>query len=386
MGTENTNENFSFDDSIDDTFFEETAPVVMSTAEVLEEVVSDTGKEKPVVATEEEKEEEVFFFGEDNENEEVIDDNTNEEDGTEQQGIINTKVPAVIAKVDSKSTLEFLKTKGLVDYELEDGTELTNELAEEILEDNWDDSIEASVGEKIKALPEGLKQMIAIAVKGGDYSNLLKSLTTHAKTGITAELDLEVEANQELVMRADLKKQDYDDEYIDTHIQTLKDAGKLKAVSEKVKTKVLADQKTLADAEVQRTAKSKETIKERQRQYKADTTAFIQSATNLKGLVINKKDKEELPAYMSDATEQMEDGRLVTGLQKKIFEIFGDKEKLTILAKLIRSDFDFTPITTKTITDYSNEVKAGVQNEKKKPTVTGSKGSSQNKKSLADYL
>lgn len=386
MGTENTNDNFSFEEG-NDTFFEETAPVVASTQEVLEEVInSDATKptvEKPAGETAEEEEEEVFFFGE---NEEEGTETTEDDEEEDETSTTATQKPAQTAKVDNKSTLEFLKAKGIINYELEAGVELTDDLAGEILEDNYEDAVEASVGEKIKGLPDGLKQLIQVATKGGDYTALLKNLTVAAKSGVTADLDLEVEANQELVVRNDLRNQEYDDEYIDTHIQTLKDAGKLKGISEKVKTKQLADLKTKADAEVEKTNKSKETIKERQRQYKSDTTTFVTSANNLKGLVINKKDKEELPSYISDATETMEDGRIVTPLQKKLFEIFGDKENLTILAKLVKSNFDFTPITTKSITDYSNEVKAGVQNEKKKPTVTGSKGSSQNKKSLADYL
>lgn len=390
MGTENTNENFSFEPE-NDTFFEETAPVTTSTQDVLEEVInSDITKpadQQQPTAEAEEEEEEVFFFGEQEKDTKGEVEEAEEEEEDDNNPPTDTQKPATTVKVGSKSTLEFLKEKGLVDYELEEGTELTEELAEEILEDNWEESVEATAGEKIKDLPDGLKQMIQIALKGGDYTGVLKNIVEFNKTGITADLDLEVEANQELVVRENLKREGHDQEYIDANIEFLKDGGKLKGISEKLRDKLVSEQKAKADAEVERVAKSKEAVKEKQRQFKADAVAFISNANNLKGLVINKKDKEELPSYISDVSVSMEDGRQVTALQKDLFEIFGDKESLTILAKLVRSKFDFSSITAKSITDYSNSIKEGVQNEKKKPAVAGSKGSSQtSKKSLADYL
>lgn len=68
-----------------------------------------------------------------------------------------------------------------------------------------------------------------------------------------------------------------------------------------------------------------------------------------------------------------------------MFSIFGDKQKTILLAKLIKSDFDFSSITNKEITKFSKNIKENIQNTNIK--VTGSKGSSQKqKKSLVDLL
>ncbi len=56
------------------------------------------------------------------------------------------------------------------------------------------------------------------------------------------------------------------------------------------------------------------------------------------------------------------------------------------MAKLIKSDFDFSSISDKEITKFSKGIKENIQNNK--VDIKGSKGSSQkqSKKSLADLL
>lgn len=358
------------------TFFAETSPVT-TTDEIVDEIVNDDlleeqkGSEvKPVKETTEDIS---FFEG-------------NEEEEEEEEDSLAPASKDSVVKVDNKTTLEFLKTKGLVDFELEEGTELTNELAEEILEDTWEDSIMEAADEKIKSLPQGLKQMIKIALAGGDFSAMFTQLANQAKVGITADTDMEVEANQISVMQQNLASQGYDQDYIDTHIEVLKDSGKLKAIAEKVKTKIVADQEVANQQEVERASKQKKNSVESQRKYKLETTEYINTVENIKGIVLNKKDKEELPSYMSDIVVTMPDGRKVTKYQKELFEIFADKESSVLLAKLIKDKFDFSSLEKKAITAQARTIRNKIQHAKD-VTVTGSKGSSRKpSKSLADML
>lgn len=361
-------------------FFNETSPAV-TTDEIVAEVISDNviadGEEKPAKLDEEK--EPVFSFETDvNVDVEEIE---NEEDDSKPASTDNG------AKFEGKVALEYLKSKGLVDYELAEGEELTDELANEILEDSREDAILNAADEKIKALPTGLKQMIKIALEGGDFTGMFAQLANQAKKGITVDTDLAVEANQILVLQHDLEGQGYDQEYIDTHIEVLKDTGKLKLVSEKLKNKIIAEQEKVNEQEVAKATQQRQNNIENQRRYKTEASDYIKSVDNIKGIVINKKDKQELPAYMSDMNVKMADGRLVTKYQEELFSIFADKEKNTLLAKLIKTNFDFTSITNKTITDYSRSIKDEIQNNKNKTTVTESRGSSRRpNKSLADML
>ncbi|ALN97259.1 hypothetical protein BOX09_gp13 [Flavobacterium phage Fpv1] len=355
-------------------FFENTTVVPETVVEAaLKDDVVVTTETKEVPEKQETpaaKEDYVFDFGAETTTEEEVEATTTDEKSV---------------KVKSKDTLEFLKEKGLVDYELEEGTELTDDLADEILEDNWDASIIAGVEETIKDLPDALKELIKYSAKGGDFTELLSKMTTQTVSGINKDTDMEVEANQVLAVSLDLKDQGYDQEYIDTQIEFLKDSGKLAGISKKAFEKKIAKQENDIQETVKQAEKRKEAEKEAQKTYKKDITVQISSLNDIKGLVLNKQDKEVLPSYISDANIKLQDGRTVTKFQQELFSIFGDKEQTILLAKLVKDKFDFSSITNKEITKFSKGIKEEIQNNQ--VIIKGSKGSSQQpKKSLAELL
>jgi|688.fasta_scaffold00217_12 hypothetical protein len=355
-------------------FFENTAVVPETVVEAaLKDDVVTTTEPKEVPEKQETpaaKEDYVFDFAGEN---------------TPEEEVPATTTDDKTVKVKSKDTLEFLKEKGLVDYELEEGTELTDDLADEILEDNWDASIIAGVEETIKDLPDALKELIKYSAKGGDFTELLSKMTTQTVSGINKDTDMEVESNQVLAISLDLKDQGYDQEYIDTQIEFLKESGKLAGISKKAFEKKIAKQDSDIQETIKQAEKRKEVEKEAQKTYKKDITVQISSLNDIKGLVLNKQDKESLPSYISDANIKLQDGRTVTKFQQELFSIFGDKEQTILLAKLVKDKFDFSSITNKEITKFSKGIKEEIQNNQ--VIIKGSKGSSQQpKKSLADLL
>lgn len=364
------NNQFAEWDSPETAFFENTAVVPDTIVDIaLKDNVVKPIEEKKV--DEEVKDDEYLFDWE-------TDDSKAEDDLTPD----DDKLPT---KTKSKSTLEFLKEKGFVDYELEEGTELTDDLADEILEDNWDSSIIAGVEETIKDLPDELKALIKYSAKGGDYKELLSKMANQSTTGLTKDTDMTVEANQILAVTSDLKDQGYDQEYIDTQIEFLKDSGRLESISAKSFTKKIAKQDSDVEETIKQADRRKEIDKEAQKTYKKDLGVQITSLNDIKGLVLNKQDKETLPSYISDVNVKLQDGRTVTKFQQELFSIFGDKEQTILLAKLVKDKFDFSSITNKEITKFSKGIKQDIQNNQ--VIIKGSKGSSQQpRKSLADLL
>lgn len=385
MTKETETKDFSWEENTH-TFFESPETTVTINPEaVIESVQKDKlvnvgeviEEKKPIThATTEEEEEEIeheFNFGE-----------TTSEDEEESEEEEKEQTNQKTTKVSSKSTLEFLKEKGLINFELGEGEELTDELAEEKLEDFLDDSIAAGVDEMIKDLPDALKNMIKFVNNGGDFATLLTKMSSNVSSSINKNTDMTKEENQVLAISADLKEQGYDDEYIETHIQVLKDTGKLETMSSKSFKKITTKQSVEEQAELDRVAKAKEETKKKQREFKTKLTTHISSLKEVKGLPLSVNDQKELPAYISDVNVQLADGRVTTGLQKDLFSIFGDKDKLVLLAKLVKSEFDFSSIAKKEVSKFSKEVNKELQNT---TTIKGSKGSSQKqKRSLADLL
>jgi hypothetical protein len=381
---EGTLENFGGFEASQHDFFGEKEEVVPLTPEEIIEKVSEEKVtiEKDKVIKDTAKEEKAI---DDQFSEFNADFKGEESDPAKPEKIDNKDIPAAV-KIGTKDTIEFLKEKGLLNFELAEGAELTEELAAEILEDTWEDSIQAGVEETIKDLPDAVKDLVRYASKGGNVTELLSQMSKHASTGLDKDSDMSVEANQIAAVTLDLQSQDYDAEDIATQIEFLKDSGKLETFSTKAFTKLLARQEKERKAGLIQIEESKVKTKATQKKYKEELTEYLGSVDNFKGIVLNKKDKETLPSYIADVKVPLQNGTTVSKFQADLFAILGDKSKLVGLAKLVNSDFDFSSISAKTITEFSKNTQAKIENADK-IKLTGSSASSQkSKKSLADLL
>ena len=390
-GTEKTIDQFAGweDTSQQHDFFGETNLVedVVSTVEkddVVEEPAESAGKDSKKDLDKEQQNliDEQFKDFESGVSKVLSDDDDNDE-GDE------TKVattPEGVTKVNSKTTLEFLKDKGLVDFELEEGQELTEDLAENLLEDSWEKAVETEVEATIKDLPKDVKDLIKFASKGGDVGDLLSKMITNATSTINKNSDIESETVQIQAVTTDLLSQGYDQEYIDAQIEFLKESNKLEGISKKAFDKIIAKQEADTAGEVEKAAQQKETRKKQAREYKTNITTHIGGLTEVGGLPVSKQDKAILPTYISEPTVELQDGRFVSELQADLFKVMADKDKIVLLAKLLKSDFDFSAIARKQATTASRGIKEAVQNADKKTLSNGGGSHKPNKKALWDML
>jgi hypothetical protein len=290
--------------------------------------------------------------------------------------------------VSPKTTLAFLKEKGLVDYELEEGQELSDNDAEDILEDSWESALEKEVEATIKELPEELKQLIKFATKGGDVGDLLGKMVQHATSGINKNSDIENEDVQVLAVTMDLRNQGYDQEYIDDQIEFLKEKDKLEGIAKKSFDKIVAEQEAETAGQVERQKQVLENKKKAAREYRSNITSHINSLEDAGGLPISKQDKTVLPTYISEPTVELQDGRFVSEMQADLFKVMADKDKIVLLAKLLKSDFDFSAIERKKQTQAARGIKDEIQRADKTQTITSSSsgGHKPQKKNLVDLL
>jgi hypothetical protein len=387
--TSKTLENFEgFENASEIDFFGESA--TDTTVDVIEEVQKDTllpdgsietttdDKSKKEPGNEEPIAPEINFFGE---NDISSQETTTTEGHDDNQDDTVDDEPEMVSH---KSTLSFLKQKGLVEFELEDGEELTEQKAEEILEDSYDDAVENRVQELMSEMPDQVKNIVSYALNGGDVNNLMSKLVTQPTVKITKDLDLDSEDNQVMVIKAAQKAKGEDDETTNAYIDFLKDSGKLKTVSEKEHDKIVAAEGKLAAAEAKRISDNKKAAKENHRKFKNELSGFINESEKAGSFTLNKKDKKSLPSYIADRNVKLADGRQVTGMQEALYNALNDKEKTVQLAKILQNDFDFSEIAKAEKTKFTKEVKRDLNRSKKIPSA---KENSQNKKKqLADYF
>lgn len=290
------------------------------------------------------------------------------------------------SKPTNLKALEFLKEKGLVKFEVEDGKTLTEEEAEGIIEDSWDAGLEEALDEEIKGLPEEVKNLIKYSTKGGNVGELLAKMVTHATAPVNKNSDISLEATQIAAITTDLRAQDFDQEYIDAQIDFLKDSGKLATIGEKAYNKIIAAQQKEIDQEVINKKAEVEYNKTKARDYKVKVTDHVNSLTEIGGFPISKEDKKTLPIYISEATVELKDGRFVSELQADIFKAMSDPNKIVLLAKLVKSDFDFSAVVRKGVTQQSQEIKRVIQTADKTDLKSSETVRKLSKKSLADRL
>lgn len=351
----------------------------------IEEDKDDSSEEETKKKTPEEIADELFEDEEDVSSDNEEDDNDTDVDDNK------SKKTSKKSKIDSASTLNFLKDKGLVDFELEEGEELTPELADEILEDKFEEGIENRIEELFGELPQIVKDINKYAINGGDLNKFFRTVASKSSEKITPDIDLSKEENQELVVKEILSKEDNDDEYIDTQLEFLKDSGKLKMFAEKKFEKWKKSNEKEQQALVKQQEEAKRIQKENLRKYKNSLNKLVTSE-DIGTIKLSRVDKREIPSYIADKTIKLENGATITQRDKDLYEVLQNETASIQLAKLLRSrnkdgSFNFKDIETIVKTKVAREVKENVRrNKANTPKKSISQGKSSQYKSLADYF
>jgi hypothetical protein len=345
-------------------------------------VIEELKKDEKVEETKQKsvKEEENLFSETEIENEDFVDDKNKDDN------------PDVIAeKSQNIFILNKLKEKGFIDYELEEGEELTDELAEELIEEKFDESVDLKVQELLTELPDDKKQVVQFLIKGGNLDELIDTLTSD-NISIKLDIDLEKEENQISTLKKLLKLEDKDEEEIETEIEYLKDSGKLKLMTEKKFNKYKAEQKNRQEELVKEQEEALENEKKVIKQSKLKISTFLTSNEEVDGIKFSKDDKKQLPSYMNDKTIKLGNGTTITQMQKELFYDLPKNEKALIqLATLLKNrnedgTFNFESIVKSSKTKVAQEVRSEIR--RNNTSIPGNSTNKNNKsdKSLSDYF
>jgi len=278
--------------------------------------------------------------------------------------------PTIEEVSSSIKSLEFLKSKGLVSFELEEGEELTDEIASEILEDSFDKAVEDRIIEEFKNLPQEVKDIVSFTRKGGNFTDLLASMSKINTSELKLDMDLDDEENQELVLKNTLLEEGLSNEDIETQIELLKDSGKLKRFAEVKFNNWKKNNEKLIERQIKEQEELNRANKEREKQYRKDIDTFIETSEELKGIKLSRKDKKELPSYIYEKSIKLDNGSYITQMQKDLYEITQDKENLVVLSKILKSGLDFSDIVKAAETKITKGLKNNLSRTKnsQKPT------------------
>jgi hypothetical protein len=308
------------------------------------------------------------------------DDDDSEEEDDDSEGAPSTE--------SESNPLDYLVTKGFIDFEFEEGKTYTNAEKEEILEDKFDELIEDRIKEKFLDLPEDYKHLISYGLKGGSLNTFLqemsKNITQTTFTG--SEEDFKNEKFLRDVVYKGLIEDGNDEDFAEEQLELLKTGNKLETFARKYvdrsnkKIAKMAEDNAVAVAEAKR--KDIEKTREDKRKY----AEILSKNKSLNGLEFSKEVAKNLPSFMKDKTVQLTSGALITEFQKQLaFELPKSEVGMAQLAILLQTrnedgSFNFKAIAdaekSKATSELQQEIRSGKTTDKTVAKRPASRGTS----------
>ena len=365
---------FNWDESGADSFFglnefgEEPKPTEEKTPKPATQVTPPpaTTTETIEPGTEElKKQEELSFF-----EEEVEEDKTKKESTTTDSTFY-------------EDVYKDLKEAGIFKHvELEDGEELDADRLYELQQEE----IEAEVTSRLDAwasqeLDEDAKAFIKFKIQGGDTSEFFK---TYQNTSEITTGNIEDEDYQDNLIRYQLQKEGWDKDEIEDRLEFLTESNKKSKFAERYHDRLIKEQEKEKQALVKQAEEQKIRAKQQEEQFRASIKDTLDANKEINGIKFTDKDKGNLINFLTKK-EKLEDGRVITGFQKKLSESFNDPKKIALLAKILNDDFDFSSFEKSAITKKTKEIKRNIeQRQSMRPTGSGSSSGANSLASLFD--
>ena len=359
---------FNWDESGADSFFglnefgEEPKPIEEKTPKSVVQTTPPTTTETIESDKEEvEKQEESSFFEEEDE----------------------TKKESTTDNAFYEDVYKDLKEAGIFKHvELEDGEELDADRLYELQQEE----IEAEVTSRLDAwasqeLDEDAKAFIKFKIQGGDTSEFFK---TYQNTSEITLGDIEDEDYQDNLIRYQLQKEGWDKDEIEDRLEFLTESNKKSKFAERYHDRLIKEQEKEKQALVKQAEEQKIRVKQQEEQFRASIKDTLDTNKEINGIKFTDKDKGNLINFLTKK-EKLEDGRVITGFQKKLSESFNDPKKIALLAKILNDDFDFSSFEKSAITKKTKEIKRNIeQRQSMRPTGSGSSSGANSLASLFD--
>ena len=276
-----------------------------------------------------------------------------------------------------------LKEAGIFKHvELEDGEELDADRLYELQQEEY----ETEVQKRLEAwatqeLDDDARAFIKFKTQGGDTSEFFK---TYQNTSEITLGDIEDEDYQDNLIRYQLQKEGWDKDEIEDRLEFLTESNKKSKFAERYHDRLIKEQEKEKQALVKQAEEQKIRAKQQEEQFRVSIKDTLDTNKEINGIKFTDKDKNNLINFLTKR-EKLEDGRVITGFQKKLSESFNDPKKIALLAKILNDDFDFSSFEKSAITKKTKEIKRNIeQRQSMRPTGSGSSSGANSLASLFD--
>ena len=326
----------------------------------------DTDTDEPEKEKKSKKEEEKLSFFEEEADEDKSKEKTSTADGSIYEDVYKD-----------------LKEAGIFKHvELEDGEELDADRFYELQQEEY----ETEVQKRLEAwatqeLDDDARAFIKFKTQGGDTSEFFK---TYQNTSEITLGDIEDEDYQDNLIRYQLQKEGWDKDEIEDRLEFLTESNKKSKFAEKYHDRLVQEQEKEKQALVKQAEEQKTRARQQEEQFKTSIKETLDTNKEINGIKFSDKDKNGLINFLTKR-EKLEDGRVITGFQRKLSESFSDPKKIALLAKILNDDFDFSSFEKSAITKKTKEIKRNIeQRQSMRPSGSGSSSGANSLASLFD--
>ena len=326
----------------------------------------DIDTDEPEKEKKSKKEEEKLSFFEEEANEDKSKEKTSTADGSIYEDVYKD-----------------LKEAGIFKHvELEEGEELDADRFYELQQEEYDKEVEERLSTwATKDLDEDAQAFIKFKLEGGSTAEFFKAYQDSPELG---EGDIEDENYQDSLIRYQLQKEGWEKDEIEDRLEYLTDSGKKEKFAERYHNKIQKENELKKQNLVKQAEENRKQAKQQEEQFKLSIKDTLESNTEINGIKFTDKDKNNLVTFLTKR-EKLQDGREITGFQRKLSESFSDPKKIALLAKILNDDFDFSSFEKSAITKKTREVKRNIeQRQSVRPTGSGSSSGVNSLASLFD--
>lgn len=277
-----------------------------------------------------------------------------------------------------------LRTYGLFkNIELEENEEIDDERIAELLEEDYELEVNQRVQDWATVkLDEEARAFISFKQNGGNTQDFFKMLqNSQALDGDITDVDF-----QKKIIIDHMRKEDLwtDDEILD-RIDDLEESGKLEVAANKYYSKYKEKLSKERENLIKQQEEAKIQALKEKRDYELGIRQAITDVKEIKGFRIHPKEKNGIYNFIISESEQVGD-RKVTGFQKAIAEVVQDPQKLILLAKLLKSDFDLSSFEKSVKSKEIKKLKETLESRKGLRPTNSSRNSFNTGKSLSELF
>lgn len=272
-------------------------------------------------------------------------------------------------KVDSVFNDVYLdfKKEGLFKHvEIEEGEVLNVTSFYELQQQEIESELEERINDWASALDDDAKQFIKFKRDGGNTADFFNFHSKNKEFDL--EGDIYDEDYQDYIIRTKLRKDDWEDDLIEDNLRSLSDSGQKQRQAEKFLNKFQKEEETNKEKLFKELEQRKVYEKQQEQAFNNNLKSIIKETNEINGFKFETREKEDIYNFLVVPKHKTSPTTSITDFQKALHEALNDTNKVLILTKLLRNNFNFADLEKSIKTNKVKEIKSHLEQRKGTPS------------------